>query len=169
MSFQNVSCWNKLLLCDKTGCLLFVSLSRAAHARSIFHCSLIKFCLLECVPNTQKLTLYKQCWRHYDCQYVFPLQGLTLYPVSLYSISLSGMNVLFGIIFYGSLLMENCWVSTKANSSCNQSESQDWSAGAEFKHNIPTLFLLQLRFCMQGMQTALIKKRANVKISALNY
>lgn len=112
------------------------------------------------------LTMCFNTHRTWPCtinQNVFPLQGLTWYPISLCPNTLSGMSVLFGIIFCESLLMENHWVSTKTNSDCNQSESQDWRACRDRIQTNPEAVFVQLGFCMQWAQTAVIKKCANVR------
>lgn len=53
---------------------------------------------------------------------VFPLQGLTLYPISMCSITRSGMTILLGIMFYRSSLIENCWMSAK-----KQKKNSHWT------------------------------------------
>lgn len=88
-------------------------------------------------------------------RFFFPLQGLTLYPISLCPSTLSGMSVLFGIIFF---FVEAYWWKTvewaqkQTQTVINLKVRTGEGAGTEFRQ-ILKLFLFQLGFCIQWAHT----------------
>lgn len=139
--------------CVTPQCLFIVcEPQQSVHALSTFHCSLIKFICSYSVPHHTKSDLvpesvaagYQPIW--------FPTPGINFISrICLFYRSLSGMTVLFGIIF-----MEAYWLKTVERAQTQaviNLKVRIWEfAGSGFRHR--SLFLFQLSFSLRRIQSA---------------